>query len=151
MGIPKANEVYRHFKGNMYQIVTLAQHSETDEELVIYQALYGEGKTYARPLVSFMEKLSKEKYPEAPQEFRFEKVEAKESVDPGVMKFLDAETYGEKLEILDSMKEFLTDDMINTMSIACDIEVEEGDLGRRFESLRNCLMTFHKFESTRLR
>ena len=46
---------YRHFKGNEYKTLHLAYHSETEEPLVVYQALYGERKIWARPLRSFCE------------------------------------------------------------------------------------------------
>ena len=46
---------YRHYKGNNYEVIGVAKHSETQEELVVYRALYGEGGLWARPLKMFTE------------------------------------------------------------------------------------------------
>ena len=53
----KIGKKYRHFKGNEYLVLHLAKHSETQEELVVYQALYGERGIWVRPLAMFAEKV----------------------------------------------------------------------------------------------
>lgn len=47
--------VYEHYKGNKYRVIGVAKHSETLEEMVVYEALYGEGGLYVRPLGMFLE------------------------------------------------------------------------------------------------
>lgn len=183
--IPKPHEIYKHFKGNLYQITAIAEHTETGETLVVYQAMYGDFKTYARPLAMFVSPVDREKYPDAAQEFRFElqgpdaarqkaemsicsqsdnvmpgpaasvKEPAEESeelnIDPLVLEFLDADSYEQRLNILAGLHHRITDEMITTMAIACDVEIEDGDVEERYESLKACLLTMERYECNRLR
>ncbi|MBR3468278.1 MAG: DUF1653 domain-containing protein [Lachnospiraceae bacterium] len=232
--VPRPQEIYRHFKGNLYQIVTIAEHSETGEKLVIYQAMYGDFKTYARELSMFTSRVDRVKYPQVTQEFRFElmgpnaerqrrecgaapaptvfqstpapavstsatltastPVQAaptpamfqgtqttaaptaasvnapapapvapapapttgtsapeQPDLDPLIVEFLDADTYEERLNILAAVHHRVTQDMITTMAVACDVEVGEGEVEERYSQLKKCLLTMEKFECNRMR
>ena len=81
---PKPYEIYRHFKGNTYQILAIAKDSEDGHLIVVYQALYGSYEIYARDLVQFMSPVDRIKYPEAEAQYRFTKVEpAQPTVNAG--------------------------------------------------------------------
>jgi hypothetical protein len=83
----QSGDIVRHFKGNLYQILDFARHTETGELLVVYQCLYdsyssdGKRMIYARPYKMFEEVVDKEKYSNADQEYRFEIVEIQNVLD----------------------------------------------------------------------
>ena len=52
--------IYRHFKGNRYQVLCMAKHSETLEPMVVYRALYGEGGTWVRPASMWLETVERD-------------------------------------------------------------------------------------------
>ena len=60
----KINEIklgrYRHFKGGEYEVIGFAKHSETQEEMVVYRALYGAGEVWVRPASMWNERVERE-------------------------------------------------------------------------------------------
>mgnify|MGYP001541032132 FL=1 len=163
---PKPGELYRHFKNKLYQIVTVATHSETGEKLVIYQALYDDFGIYARPLDMFLSEVDHEKYPDVKQKYRFEKITLKDkpedmsapdadegqAPDPRLLEFLDADTFEEKYNILISMRDIITDRLIDDIAVVMDVVVPEGPLQKRYDDLKNTIKTRQYYEfSNRLR
>ena len=193
--IPQAGEIYQHFKGKLYRIVALATHTETGEQLVIYQALYGEFQVFARPLSMFLEKVDAKKYPDAAGKDRFMRIPMAEAAavsrpvaapsenpveprpaampsesnvesravaassensvepqpDPGLLAFLDADSYEEKLEVFASLEGKVDLHMLNAIAASLDLELSEGSLEEQYDTLKSCLMTLERDECNRLR
>ena len=193
--IPQAGEIYQHFKGKLYRIVALATHTETGEQLVIYQALYGEFQVFARPLSMFLEKVDAKKYPDAAGKDRFMRIPMAEAAavpqpvpapsenpveprpaampsenpvesrpaaassespvepqpGPGLLAFLDADSYEEKLEVFASLEGKVDLHMLNAIAASLDLELSEGSLEEQYDTLKSCLMTLERYECNRLR
>lgn len=158
---PEVGETYRHFKNKNYKIIAIAHHSETGEELVIYQALYGEGMVCARPLDMFVSEVDHEKYPEVTQKYRFEKIEDapvenktvdQMTVEEKMMAFFDTDDLEARYRILLKMREEITDTMIDNMAVVMDVVIPDGDITKRYDSLKRAIQTKQRYEqNTRLR
>ncbi|HJC36290.1 MAG TPA: DUF1653 domain-containing protein [Candidatus Merdibacter merdavium] len=64
----------RQIKNTKYRVLAIATHSETNEEYVVYEALYGNHRIYVRPYGMFVSEVDHEKYPEMTQKYRFEEI-----------------------------------------------------------------------------
>ena len=97
---PKPYEIYRHFKGNLYQIIAVAKDSEDGHDIVVYQALYHPFTIYARDLKMFMGPVDRSKYSakEYPQEMRFAPITERKGEDFGAVQPANAEPAGRYAE-----------------------------------------------------
>lgn len=156
-------EFYRHFKNKLYQVLTVAEHTETGESLVIYQALYGDFRVYARPMEMFLSPVDRQKYPDAAQSYRFEKVtfepaeerslemNQQEEPNPDLLAFLDAEEFEEQMKCLAKLEKTATQKELNSVYVVLDMKQQTGPLEVQFDHIRRYLTAQHHFDGGRLR
>lgn len=166
----RQGQFYRHFKDRLYQIVAVAEHSETGERMVVYQALYGDYRTYVRPYDMFVSEVDHEKYPEIKQKYRFELVEflqkspdggqpvavsaekpADGGVNPILLEFLDADTLEEKMHIMVFYRNKMDENLLNNIATSLDVVVEKEGVQAKYDEIMNCLSMMEKFECNRFR
>ncbi len=176
---PRAGEFYRHFKNKIYQIITVAIHSETEEEMVVYQALYGDFKVYVRPLAMFMSEVDHKKYPNVVQKYRFERIEFGKGMErdqiedltgkiydsansiqdldedgeanPYLLDFLAADTYEEKLRTLARMRGHVGQIELDAIAMTLDIQPMRGDFQQQLDTFVQYVRTQQRYDGTRLR
>ena len=190
---PKPLQVYKHFKGTYYQVLTVAKHSETGERLVIYRPLFGGDEVYARPLEMFLSEVDHEKYPDVKQKWRFslatgpgkagretvytapgagddntagegkeskgtesedtegERDKEKKEPESFLDRFLDADSYEEKLDIFTGMWKTVSEDSIDNVATIMDIELKGETIEDKYKEILNCLKMRAKYECSRLR
>ncbi len=144
--MPKKGEIYKHFKGNLYEVLAVAKHTETMEDMVIYQEVDGE-TTYARPLEMFVSNVDKEKYPEVLQAYRFELQDQKSKLS--IMDFLDLSTTTEKIQYLETMKDSMTEEFVGIVAQSLDFVENDGSLDERYRALLQYLRTVERYEKRR--
>ena len=143
---PKKGEIYRHFKGNLYEVLAIAMHTETEETMVVYKEVDGE-KTYVRPLDMFVSLVDKEKYPEVMQTYRFQLQKEQEALS--ILDFLDLTMTSEKRQYLETRKEAMTEEFVGLVAQSLDFVENDGTLEERYRALLQYLRTVEKYEGRR--
>lgn len=197
---PVAGQIYKHFKGNLYKVLAVAVHTESEEKLVVYQSVDNPDRVFARPLEMFMSDIDRFRYPLIRAKYRFTLVsepeeetngeETKEEetieetlnedtkgedvkdeeteeqsdddsavykdngelvIDPYVEGVLDEKEFSKKIEFFEMLRGKCTEDMLTTIAISLDIQLQEGSIEEKYSQILRTLKMHEKYETSRLR
>lgn len=197
---PVAGQIYKHFKGNLYKVLAVAVHTESEEKLVVYQSVENPDRVFARPLEMFMSDIDRFRYPLIRAKYRFTLVsepeeetngeETKEEeikeetlnedtkeedvkdeeteeqsdddsavykdngelvIDPYVEGVLDEKEFSKKIEFFEMLRGKCTEEMLTTIAISLDIQLQEGSIEDKYSQILRTLKMHEKYETSRLR
>lgn len=197
---PVAGQIYKHFKGNLYKVLAVAVHTESEEKLVVYQSVDNPDRVFARPLEMFMSDIDRFRYPLIRAKYRFTLVsepeeetngeetkeeETKEEtlnedtrgedvkdeeteeqsdddsavykdngelvIDPYVERVLDEKEFSKKIEFFEMLRGKCSEDMLTTIAISLDIQLQEGSIEDKYSQILRTLKMHEKYETSRLR
>lgn len=197
---PVAGQIYKHFKGNLYEVLAVAVHTESEEKLVVYQSVDNPDRVFARPLEMFMSDIDRFRYPLIRAKYRFTLVsepeeetngeetkeeETKEEtlnedtrgedvkdeeteeqsdddsavykdngelvIDPYVEGVLDEKEFSKKIEFFEMLRGKCTEEMLTTIAISLDIQLQEGSIEDKYSQILRTLKMHEKYETSRLR
>lgn len=143
-------QIYKHFKGNLYQIITIALHSETSEKLVIYQKLYGDFKVHARPYDMFLSEVDHNKYPDVKQTYRFELINDVTSINKEEITNTDNIVLVNDKEVIENEIEFHKEIENNSDNEEADSRLLEFLDADTFEEKRRVLISIKSEMTDRL-
>jgi len=178
--LPRPGDIFYLEKDKPYQVITIGIHKETCENMVIYQALFGDFKTFVLPLSKFMNEMqdnikgtdtdrketekdavirnagnvagkSGEDNVSVNDKNKFNISDDDNKVNDILLSFLDAKSYSKKLEIITTNIKAIDDRLINNMAASLDCTVNDGPLEQRLQELIYCLKQMSRFEDRRLR
>ena len=210
---PVAGQIYKHFKGNLYKVLAVAVHTESEEKLVVYQSVENPDRVFARPLEMFMSDIDRFRYPLIRAKYRFtlvsepeeetdeplktnaaesetpqpsedtlaasipsseqeeetepSKIEVTEEqsdddsavykdngelvIDPYVERVLDEKEFSKKIEFFEMLRGKCSEDMLTTIAISLDIQLQEGSIEDKYSQILRTLKMHEKYETSRLR
>ena len=142
---PVAGQIYKHFKGNLYKVLAVAVHTESEENTLAGSIPSSEQEEETEPSkIEVTEEQSDD-------DSAVYKDNGELVIDPYVEGVLDEKEFSKKIEFFEMLRGKCTEDMLTTIAISLDIQLQEGSIEDKYSQILRTLKMHEKYETSRLR